>query len=230
MEQIVGALILAAGAFLGVWKGAVYAANRLIVQLDEHRVLEDQRLDAEAARLRAQLDAEAARLDRQLAHDREMRDLEEMRRALHEVSVSMWGLTKFTVELEGIGEICKHLPEGMPWETIDDILRKLLDQHSGLDSDLHARSQYLFLRLHAGDPVFDATRDFLAVAHKMANLYRRPASEIGDPERAEFSKLRGQLADAYAAFAARCLQLVGTRDVQGELKDRIPSGKTSTET
>jgi hypothetical protein len=110
VEQIVGALILAAGAFYGVWRGAVYAADRLMAQLHEERTLSDERLAAEAHRLQMQLDAEAQRLDKQLdtdaerleqqlkaeaerldkqlAHDRWMREVEELRRLIDEAAAA----------------------------------------------------------------------------------------------------------------------------------------------
>ncbi len=99
MEQIIGALILAVGAFYGVWKGAAYATDRLVAQLTEERTLSDERLDAEARRLQMQLDAEAARLDkqldaesarldRQLAHDRWMREVEELRQLVDEAAAA----------------------------------------------------------------------------------------------------------------------------------------------
>lgn len=88
MEQILAALILAGGAFYGVYKGAVFAANRLGAQLDEERRLSEERLGAEAGRLQMQLDAEAHRLDKQLAHDRWMREVEELRRLIDEAAAA----------------------------------------------------------------------------------------------------------------------------------------------
>ena len=88
MTQILGAIILAAGAFLGVWKGAMYAADRLIAQMVEQRELTNQRLDAEAQRLQIQLDAESQRLDKQLAHDRWMREIDELRRLVDEAATA----------------------------------------------------------------------------------------------------------------------------------------------
>lgn len=88
MSQIIAAIILAAGAFYGVYKGAVYAFGRLSDQLDEERRLSEERLDAEAGRLQMQLDAEARRLERQLAHDRWMREVEELRRLVDEAAAA----------------------------------------------------------------------------------------------------------------------------------------------
>lgn len=88
MEQIIAALILAGGAFFGVYKGAVYAVHRLSAQLDEERHLSEERLDAEAGRLQMQLDAEAERLDKQLAHDRWMREVEELRRLIDDAAAA----------------------------------------------------------------------------------------------------------------------------------------------
>lgn len=108
MEQIIAALILAFGAFYGVWKGAIYAADRLSAQLAEERQLSDERLEAEGRRVQTQLDAEAARLDKQLEaetrrleqqlaseaerldkqlkHDRWMREVDELRRLIDEAA------------------------------------------------------------------------------------------------------------------------------------------------
>jgi hypothetical protein len=58
VDQIIAAVILAGGAYFGVWKGAVYAVNRLSAQLGEERALSEERLDAESDRLQMQLDAE----------------------------------------------------------------------------------------------------------------------------------------------------------------------------
>lgn len=88
MDQLVGSLILAGGALLGIWKGAVYAAGRLSAQLAEERSLSEERLDAEAVRLQMQLDAEAERLRRQLEHDRWMREVEELRRLIDEAAAA----------------------------------------------------------------------------------------------------------------------------------------------
>jgi hypothetical protein len=88
MLQIVAAIILAAGAFYGVYKGAVYAVERLTAQLAEERRLAEERLDAEAERLQTQLDAEAERLTRQLSHDRSMREIEELRRMIDEAATT----------------------------------------------------------------------------------------------------------------------------------------------
>jgi hypothetical protein len=88
VEQIIAALILAGGAFFGVYKGAVYAVHRLSAQLDEERRLSEERLDAEAGRLQMQLDAEAERLDKQLAHDRWMREVEELRRLIDDAAAA----------------------------------------------------------------------------------------------------------------------------------------------
>lgn len=84
MEQIIAATILAGGAFFGVWKGAVYAVDRLSAQLAVERRLSEERLDAEAERLQMQLNAEAKRLERQLEHDRTMRDRDAVRTLLDE--------------------------------------------------------------------------------------------------------------------------------------------------
>ena len=86
MTQIIGALILAAGAFYGVYKGAVYASDRLSAQLKEERSLSEERIRAEERRLRMQLDSEAARLERQLAHDRWMREVEGLRQLIDEAA------------------------------------------------------------------------------------------------------------------------------------------------
>jgi hypothetical protein len=108
VEQIIAALILALGAFYGVWKGAIYAADRLAAQLAEERQLSDERLEAEGRRVQRQLDAEAARLDKQLEaetkrleqqleseadrldkqlkHDRWMREVDELRRLIDEAA------------------------------------------------------------------------------------------------------------------------------------------------
>lgn len=91
MDQIIAAVILAGGAFFGVWKGAVYAVDRLSAQLGEERALSEERLDAERGRLQMQLDAEAKRLGRQLAHDRWMREVEELRRLIDDAAAT--GLT-----------------------------------------------------------------------------------------------------------------------------------------
>ncbi|MGP1666413.1 MAG: hypothetical protein ACTS5I_11005, partial [Rhodanobacter sp.] len=91
MDQIIAALILACGAYFGVYKGAVFAVHRLSAQLDEDRRLSEERLDAEARRLQMQLDAEADRLDTQLAHDRWMREVDELRRLIDESAAA--GLT-----------------------------------------------------------------------------------------------------------------------------------------
>jgi hypothetical protein len=64
--QIVAALIIALGAFIGIYAGAVYAAQRLFDQLNEERRLAGERLDAEAQRLQMQLNAESDRLQMQL--------------------------------------------------------------------------------------------------------------------------------------------------------------------
>lgn len=76
---ILGALILAGGALFGIWLGAVYAAGRLGVQLEE-----------QASRFDRQLEAEAKRLERQLEHDRRMRDRDELRKVLDEVAAGMF--------------------------------------------------------------------------------------------------------------------------------------------
>jgi hypothetical protein len=86
VTQIIAALVVAAGALVGVYAGAVYAVHRLSAQLDEERQLAEERLDAEAGRLQMQLDAESDRLDRQLAHDRRMRDRDELRQLLDHVA------------------------------------------------------------------------------------------------------------------------------------------------
>jgi hypothetical protein len=84
--QVLGAIILAGGALFGIWLGAYYAAGRLGAQLEEQaRWLYRQR-DDESDRLARQLDAEAERLERQLEHDREMRDLEELRTVLDDAA------------------------------------------------------------------------------------------------------------------------------------------------
>ena len=88
MTQIIAAIILAAGAFYGVYRGAAYAVDRLVAQLTQERVLSEERLDAEEKRLQMQLDAEAKRLDRQLAHDRWMREVEELRRLIDEAAAA----------------------------------------------------------------------------------------------------------------------------------------------
>ena len=88
VTQIIAAFILAAGAFYGVYKGAVYAVERLSAQLGEERRLSEERLDADAKRLQMQLDAESARLDKQLAHDRWMREVEELRRLVDEAGAA----------------------------------------------------------------------------------------------------------------------------------------------
>jgi hypothetical protein len=88
VTQIIAAFILAGGAFYGVYKGAVYAVDRLSAQLGEERRLSEERLDAEAKRLQMQLDAEAERLDRQLAHDRWIREVEELRRIVDEAAAT----------------------------------------------------------------------------------------------------------------------------------------------
>jgi hypothetical protein len=86
VEQIAAALILACGAYYGVYKGAVFAVHRLSAQLDEERRLSEERLNAEASRLQMQLDAEAERLDKQLAHDRWMREVDGLRRLVDEAA------------------------------------------------------------------------------------------------------------------------------------------------
>jgi hypothetical protein len=88
VTQIVAALILAGGAFYGVYKGAVYAVDRLAAQLTEERRLSEERLDAEARRLQMQLDADAERLEKQLAHDRWMREVEELRRLIDDAAAA----------------------------------------------------------------------------------------------------------------------------------------------
>lgn len=88
MTQIIAAIILAVGAFYGVYKGAVYAVERLTAQLAEERRLAEERLHAERDRLQQQLDSEAERLDRQLSHDRWMREIEELRRMIDEAATT----------------------------------------------------------------------------------------------------------------------------------------------
>jgi hypothetical protein len=88
VSQIIAAIILAAGAYYGVYKGAVFAIGRLSGQLTEERRLSEERLDAEAERLQMQLDAEDRRLERRLAHDRWMREVEELRRLVDEAAAA----------------------------------------------------------------------------------------------------------------------------------------------
>src|ERR1044072_7398628 len=97
--QIIAALILAGGAFYGVWKGAIYAADRLSAQMAEQRHLADRRLDAEAARL-----------DKQLAHDRWARDVEELRRMVDEAATA--GLAAGNKLHTFRGQIRFHVEEG----------------------------------------------------------------------------------------------------------------------
>jgi hypothetical protein len=227
VEQIIAALILAVGAFFGVWKGAIYAADRLAAQIAEQRELEDRRLDAEGSRLQAQLDAEAARLERQLKHDREMRDLEEMRRTFDGISVSMRQLANMTIALQGVGELCARNPTGHSWTGLDAMREEVIGKHSGLDEDLNDRLHHLFLRLRPDDPIFEAIDSFLKTAHKMTNLYRRSCCNIGDEERSEFLALRERLSAAQADFVQRSLLLVGTYEAVGLLTARTQAAAAS---
>lgn len=86
--ELLGAFILAGGAFFGVYKGAVYAYQRTVYQADRQDQRFERQLDEESRRLQRQLDAENARLEKQLAHDRWMREVEELRQLVDEAAAT----------------------------------------------------------------------------------------------------------------------------------------------
>jgi hypothetical protein len=89
--NLLGALVIAMGALLGIWLGAYYAAGRLGTQLDEQARWFAERREEDRRRLAEQLQAESGRLDRQLAHDRRMRDRDELRGSL-DAAIEAMGL------------------------------------------------------------------------------------------------------------------------------------------
>jgi hypothetical protein len=147
VEQIVGSVILAGGAFFGVWKGAVYAVDRLSAQLGEERALSEERLDAEGERLQRQLDAEAERLGRQLAHDRWMREVEELRRLIDDAAET--GLAAGNAVHELREPLRQEIESGDPGDDFPDEVRRAT---SAVQS-MHGLVERLELRLGRGHRV-----------------------------------------------------------------------------
>lgn len=224
MEQILGAMILAGGAFFGVWKGAVYAAGRLGAQLAEERDRSDERLDAEAGRLQMQLDAqgvrlqkqldaEAARLDRQLRHDRAMRDLEEARKKIDGVMIDMRRIAEIMNTLAGIVALDRRVDEGKEWQHIVRLREETIAGFSDLHRDLNDRVVSLYLRLRPNHPIVEASEAFLDIALEIIEIFREIDRKMGEEERTKFFALRDRLSVAQAGFMAASISFVGIQDL-----------------
>lgn len=128
---IIGALIISAGALLGIWLGAVYAAGRLEAQMDEQRRWFNERREEDAKRLGRQLKEESDRLDRRLDHDRRMRDRDALRNMLDEGAIlvndamdRVYGLTAQSVSPLEAGE-SKSEREALRKQTAKEIRERI---------------------------------------------------------------------------------------------------------
>jgi hypothetical protein len=238
VEQILGALILAAGALFGVRKGAVYATDRLVAQLADERERSDKRLDAEAQRLEVQLnaerdrftqqlDAEAVRHGAQLRHDREMRDLEEMRAKLDGVTIDMRRVANLVINLQAIVQMHGRADDNEhELRAVAKVCRAMLAGFDDLHKDLNDGVLSMYLRLLPGHPVVKASESFLDTATKIVNLFRGDSFEMQDARRVEFFSLRDRLWDFQAEFVAASLVLVGMLETTGA---GFPAPKSSSE-
>ncbi len=219
MEQIIAALILAGGAFFGVYKGAAYAVDRLAAQLAEGRRLSDERLEAEAKRLQMQLDAEATRLSRQLQHDREMRDLEEMRRKLDQIVADIRRIVNLTHNLEALGGVLRA-DSGGSWGLLEETRADLVDQYPALERDLNDRFLGLYLRLPPNHPITETLERFFGISSRMISVFRQKIQDVGDKELDEFFELRDQLSVVQASFMAASIALVGSKGAVDHYRQR----------
>lgn len=211
MTQIVAALILAAGAFYGVYKGAVYAVDRLAAQLREERSLAEERLDAEARRIQMQLDAEAARLDRQLAHDRRMRDLIELRAMLDEVATETGAAIDLVAKARGAKQVSDAL-KGTPFAgALEQDAKEAFDVAlPGVTALLH---QLQRLRFRFGD-VHPITQKFIEMRASLMTA-------LLDPDKSQEATDAGleKTGREYIEFVDLCRPFIGVEEVPVALGD-----------
>jgi hypothetical protein len=204
---ILGPLVLAAGALLGVWLGATYAARRLEVQLDEQAHWYGQRLVEETQRLEQQLLAESKRLERQLEHDHRMRDLDELRSMLDDVGAAMATAIELVAQAEALGAMAglmegPNAPDREAWKA--DRKKAQSDALAALQGGLLVQLQRL--RFRFGDD-HGVTRKFTEMRNTlMTNLLRK---ESADDQAEEDSRGVGR---QYLEFVELCRPYVGVRD------------------
>jgi hypothetical protein len=205
VAQIFAALILAAGAFYGVYKGAVYAVDRLAAQLREERSLAEERLDAEERRVQMQLDAEAARLDRQLAHDRRMRDLIELRAMLDEVATATGTAIDLVAKARGAKQVSDALKETAIAGPLERDAKDAFDSAlPGVQALLH---QLQRLRFRFGD-AHPVTRKFVEMRESLM-------AALLDPDKSEEATDTGleKAGREYIEFVNLCRPFIGVEEV-----------------
>lgn len=222
MTQILAAAILAGGAFYGVYKGAVYAVDRLVFQLREERVLSEERLDAEANRLQMQLDAESERLarqldaeserlDRQLAADRDKQDRAELRDILDDGAIllaqALGQLQAAQLEVEAPVNanpaIAAHELRNRPQNVAGFIQ---------LGDEIDRYWQRLMLRFRVSDEIPTAVSSAKGSFKGAMEVFAIKREDIGDEQLQQFGDRRKSFTGSHASFLEECRKRFGVKD------------------
>ena len=222
MTQIVAALILAGGAFFGVYRGAVYAVDRLVFQLREERRLSEERLDAEEKRLQMQLDAESARLakqldaeserlDRQLAAERYKQDRAELRDILDDGAVL---LAQALDQLQAVRREIEVDPN--PNSSLAKLeLNSLPNSIKGfgqLSDEIDRYWQRLMLRFRVSDKIPKAVRSAATAFTSGMKEVAVKRKEIDDDAMKRFKEQRSNFRGAQADFLMECRSRFGVTE------------------
>jgi hypothetical protein len=222
VTQIVAALILAGGAFFGVYKGAVYAVDRLIYQLQEERRLSEERLDAEAKRLEMQLDAESdrlarqldaesERLDRQLSADRDKQDRAELREILDEGAILLaQALARVNETQSEVETPLSERPTVAEYQ-----LKAPLSTVTGfeqLSNEIDRYWQRLMLRFRVSDDIPKAVSSARQAFDSAMAVLSVKRKEIDDEKIQQFNTHRDVFEDKHAEFLLECRRRFGIKE------------------
>lgn len=210
VEQIVGALILAVGAFLGVWRGAVYAIDRLEIQLLEQRFLHREQLDSEMKRLREQL-----------IHDRNMRDRDEARKLLDDALRTMSDATVGVAQIAASAGVFQ-LISGRLHQYVVSAGGGDIEERAALSTALGMGDEVFRLKLRFGKshPLcasYAEVRDKALEILSDSSLEIESGSTLPAPERERIGDLIAEMRDEANGFLDLAIEHLGTGMIAGHL-------------
>jgi hypothetical protein len=203
---IVTLIVTPLGA-LGVALVTVNAARvRQERDIEEARATLQQQLDAEAKRQRAQLSDERARLSRQLQHDRDLRDLEELRTLLDDASDALGRHgSDFLALWRAVAALGPYASGADRAEA-----EKLVNPYEKTDERCTRLSERLMLRLGEGSPLVAAYRRSLHARRVAVEEVLEPSEPLTDDARQYLQGQYDAAVDAHNEFFRLSHALVQT--------------------
>lgn len=227
---IVAALIVSAGAILGIFLGAAFAAERVTAQLEENRAqFEDQleenrrlskeqmdenrrlakeQLDAEADRLQMQLDAAEKGLELQLNADRENQNRAELRDVLDSGAELLANANDQMYEALSQA----RRAEKRDWQAGEQRAEKSIAAAGNLFETLNALGSYwqrLLLHFNIRDGITKAVEDAMDGFRDGMGAVNVPRKELDADRLSTLDEKHGEFNDAYVDFLRDCRKRFG---------------------